>query len=93
VFVTKALVKGDFKSRMDGHAAEIQNGMKSPDEARAEEDMGPRPDGRGGEYWQPSNYTVGSVMVGGPGAPAPAPTPDPVPEPAEAGAGAVGVAA
>lgn len=90
VFVTKALVRGDFKSRMDGHAVQIQNGMESPDEARAEEDLPPRPDGLGGEYWRPANFTTDSAD--GPTEPEPTPTPDPVPEPALAGAGGEGSA-
>lgn len=66
VFVTNALVRGDFKSRMDGHAVQIQNGILSPDEVRQLEDMTPRPDGKGGEYWKPTNFTVGTPLAGGP---------------------------
>lgn len=66
VFQPDVLVKADKKSRMESAAIEIQNGIKSPDEIRAEENQPPRADGRGNEYWQPSNFVVG----------APAPTVD-----------------
>lgn len=33
------LMRGDFKSRMDGYAAAIQNGIRTPDEVRSMEDL------------------------------------------------------
>lgn len=39
------LVRGDFKSRMEGYATQVQNGIASRDEIRAKEDMDPAPGG------------------------------------------------
>lgn len=47
------LLRGDFKSRMEGLGLQIQNGFLSPNEARAIENMNPREGGD--EYWRPAN--------------------------------------
>lgn len=56
-FLIDDLLRGDFKSRMEGFAQQIQNGILSPDEIRAMENRNPRADGKGGEYWKPSNMS------------------------------------
>ncbi len=47
------LLRGDFKSRMEGLALQIQNGILSPNEARIIENMNPRDGGE--EYWKPTS--------------------------------------
>lgn len=54
-FNRAALVKGDLKARWEAHVKSLQWGVQSPDEIRALEDMNPRPDGRGGEFYDPPN--------------------------------------
>ena len=36
-----SLLRGDFKTRMEAHATSIQNGIRTPNEVRALEDMLP----------------------------------------------------
>lgn len=55
------LLRGDFKTRMEGHALQIQNGIKSPNEVRIIENDNPR-DG-GDEYWKPSNMMGDQVAA------------------------------
>lgn len=52
-FLVDGLLRGDFPTRMAGYAVQIQNGIASPNECRARENMNPR-DG-GDDYWKPSN--------------------------------------
>ena len=40
-----SLLRGDFKTRMEAHATSIQNGIRTPNEVRALEEMLPLPDG------------------------------------------------
>lgn len=54
-FLIDDLLRGDFKTRMEGMALQIQNGMLSPNEARAIENMNRREDGEGDDYWRPLN--------------------------------------
>lgn len=61
-----ALLRGNFKARMDGYAIAIDRGIYCPDEVRAMENKNPRPDGRGGEY----RYQANTI-------PASEPQPDP----------------
>jgi HK97 family phage portal protein len=58
-FNRSALVRGDLKARWDAHVKALQWGVASPDEVRALEDWNPRPDGRGGEYYDPPNTAGG----------------------------------
>ncbi|WP_370180194.1 phage portal protein [Alteriqipengyuania sp.] len=58
-FNRNALVRGDLKTRWEGHTKALQWGVMSPDEVRAKEDMNPREDGNGGVYYDPPN-TAGS---------------------------------
>jgi HK97 family phage portal protein len=46
----RALLRGDFASRMAGYASALQNGHLSIDEVRDEEDRNPLPDGAGSHY-------------------------------------------
>lgn len=49
-FLTAALLRGDYKSRMEGYQIAISNGIFSPDECRDFENHNPRNDGYGGRY-------------------------------------------
>ena len=44
-FNVDSLLRGDFKTRMEAHATAIQNGIKTPNEVREKEGMGPLPAG------------------------------------------------
>lgn len=63
-FLVDAVLRADFKTRMDGYAVGIQNGILSPNEARGKENLNPR-DG-GDTYYMPVNMAPSN---------APAPTP------------------
>ena len=54
-FFTAGLLRGDTKTRWETYVKGLQWGVLSPDEVRAFEDMNPRPDGDGGEYYEPPN--------------------------------------
>jgi HK97 family phage portal protein len=54
-FNAAAILRGDYKTRMEGHQLAIINGMMSPDEVRELEDIAPRKDGLGGVYYYPAN--------------------------------------
>lgn len=45
-----ALMRGDFKSRMDGYSVALQNGFMNRDEVRDLEDWNPIPEGAGQTY-------------------------------------------
>ncbi len=68
------VLRGDFKTRMDGYASAIQHGVLMPNEARALEN---REDVDGGDklYMQGAMLPIDKVGEDKP-APAPAPTPD-----------------
>ena len=44
-FNVDGLLRGDFKTRMEAHAASIQNGIRTPNEVRDIENLAPRPEG------------------------------------------------
>jgi hypothetical protein len=44
------LLRGDYKSRMDGYSVGISTGIISPNEARQKENMPPLPEDEGGDY-------------------------------------------
>ena len=44
-FNVDGLLRGDFKTRMEAHATSIQNGIRTPNEVRDIENMGPMPEG------------------------------------------------
>jgi HK97 family phage portal protein len=52
-FLVDGLLRGDFKTRMEGYALAIQNGINNPNEIRIKENQNPREGGD--EYWKPSN--------------------------------------
>jgi HK97 family phage portal protein len=58
-FNRAALVKGDIKTRTSAYTSALQWGWLNPDEVRALEDMNPREDGKGGEYYDPPNTAGG----------------------------------
>jgi HK97 family phage portal protein len=62
-FFTQGLMRGDAKARWEAHVKGLQWGVISPDEVRALEDMNPRPDGLGGQYYDPPN-TAGNAGDG-----------------------------
>lgn len=55
----QALLRGDTKTRSGLYTQALQWGWMSPDEVRALEDLNPRPDGRGGDYYDPPNTAGG----------------------------------
>ena len=54
-FNRAALVRGDLKTRWESYAKGLQWGVYCPDDVRANEDMNPRPDGKGGIFYDPPN--------------------------------------
>ena len=62
-FKVDMLLLADHKSRYEGYQIGIQNGILSPNEARAYENLNPRPGGD--SFWIPMNMTT----VGGDGRP------------------------
>lgn len=68
-FNVDGLLRGDYKTRMEGHQIGIMMGIYSPDEIRAKfENENVRPDGLGGRYMMPSNMmpVVGAPQQLGP---------------------------
>jgi HK97 family phage portal protein len=55
-FLVDSLLRGDLKSRYDAYSVGINCGILNPDEARAFENMNPRPGGD--RFWQPLNTTT-----------------------------------
>lgn len=53
-FLIDDLLRGDFKTRMEAFALQIQNGIRSPNEVRAIENLNKREGGD--EYWKPAAY-------------------------------------
>jgi HK97 family phage portal protein len=58
-FNRAALVRGDIKTRWEAYVKALQWGVMSSDEVRALEDLNPRQDGKGGEYYDPPNTAGG----------------------------------
>jgi HK97 family phage portal protein len=54
-FNRAAQVQGDLKTRTAAYASALQWGWMSPDDVRRLEDMNPRPDGEGGQFYPPPN--------------------------------------
>lgn len=54
-FNRAALVRGDMKTRWEAYTKGLQWGVYCPDDVRANEDMNPRPDGKGGIFYDPPN--------------------------------------
>ncbi|MCX7903035.1 MAG: phage portal protein [Caloramator sp.] len=57
-FTVDGLLRGDFKTRMEGYAIGRQNGWLSPNDIRELEDMNPIPEGQGGDI-----YLVNGNMI------------------------------
>jgi len=51
-----ALLRGDFKTRMEGYRVAREGGWMNADQIRELEDMPPIPDGKGEIYLQPMNF-------------------------------------
>jgi len=58
-FNRAALVRGDMKTRWGAYVQGLQWGVLCPDDVRALEDMNPRPDGKGGQFYPPPNTAGG----------------------------------
>lgn len=58
-FNRAALVRGDIKTRWEAYVKGLQWGVISPDEVRALEDMNPRQDGEGMQFYDPPNTAGG----------------------------------
>jgi HK97 family phage portal protein len=77
-FSVDAILRGDYPTRMQGYAVGIQNGILTPNEARAFEDLPPK-DG-GDELLLPMNSRPGGVASTAPqGGRGPAGTPETAP--------------
>lgn len=58
-FNRSALVRSDIKVRYGAYVQALQWGIMNPDEVRALEDLNPRADGAGGDYYDPPNTAGG----------------------------------
>lgn len=58
-FNRNAFLRGDLKARKDFYVAMLQWGVFNPDIVLASEDMNPREDGKGGQYYDPPNTAGG----------------------------------
>ncbi|SLN36659.1 Phage portal protein [Aquimixticola soesokkakensis] len=58
-FNRAALVRGDIKTRWEAYVKGLQWGVISPDEVRALEDLNPRSDGEGMQFYDPPNTAGG----------------------------------
>lgn len=63
LFVVNALVRGDFKTRMDGYAVQIDKGIATPNECRELEDLNARTDPYGDEAMVPTNNAVPASLA------------------------------
>lgn len=61
-FNVDGLLRGDFKTRMEGNARAIQTGQLTPNEARASENRPPKPDGDN-LYVQGATVPLGTVLA------------------------------
>jgi HK97 family phage portal protein len=62
-FNVDGLLRGDFKTRMEAHAASIQNGIRTPNEVRDIENMSPMPEG-GSLMIQGATVPIGTQIGG-----------------------------
>lgn len=58
-FNRAALVRGDLKARWESYVKALQWGVFSPDDVLSLEDMNPRADGKGGQFYDPPNTAGG----------------------------------
>jgi hypothetical protein len=63
-FNASALMRGDYKSRMDGYAIGIQNGFFSVNDVRRMENMDPIPDEEGGNLYLANGNLLPLKMAG-----------------------------
>lgn len=63
VWVERALLRTDFKTRMEGYGIQIDKGMLNPNEARGFEDLNPRTDPFGNDYHVPTNNATPSSLA------------------------------
>ena len=75
-FNVDGLLRGDFKTRMDGYAIAIQNAINTPDEVRAMENWPKKGDDADKLHIQGATVPLGSQNVPGAAAPAVAPAND-----------------
>lgn len=67
-FTVDGLLRGDFKTRMEGFALGRQNGWLSANDVREMEDMNPIPEDQGGDiYLVNGNMTPANAAAGGTG--------------------------
>jgi HK97 family phage portal protein len=71
-FNVEGKLRGDFNSRMNGHAVGIQWGFMNRDEVREKENLNPMPDGLGKVFLAPANMVAAEAI---PTEPPPAPKP------------------
>lgn len=62
-FSIDGLLRGDYKTRMEGHASAIQHGISTPDEVRELENKSPLPDGVGEVGWMQGAMAPMSGLV------------------------------
>jgi HK97 family phage portal protein len=55
-FNVDGLLRGDFASRVIGQVAQVQNGLRNPNEIREQDELNPREDGLGDRYMIPANF-------------------------------------
>lgn len=75
-FNVDGLLRGDFKTRMDGYAIAIQNAINTPDEVRAMENWPKKGDDADKLHIQGATVPLGSQNVPGAAAPVAAPATD-----------------
>jgi len=69
-FLVDGLLRGDIASRYTAYQTAINDGIMSPNEVRAKENMNPRGDGLGDRYMRSANTVPADTPVAAPSAPA-----------------------
>lgn len=59
------LLRGDYKTRMEGHEIAIRAGLESPNEARDRENANPRSDAYGDAYYRGANLVPADTPASG----------------------------
>ncbi len=62
-FLPDALMRGDTQARFTAYQTAIDEGIMSPDEVRAKENMNPRDDGLGGRFMRSANTVPADTPV------------------------------
>jgi len=68
-FLVDGLLRGDIAARYTAYQAAISDGIMSPDEVRAKENMNPRKDGLGDRYMRSANTVPADTPVATPAKP------------------------